>query len=231
MKPTICVGCGTEIEISRGATPRRWCSDACRKRTERAGEVEAVLAAARGVGSVEAAVQTLIEEQDVEAGSFAASLAELALAQARMTDAGNTHASVALRVTLENLDEVFGLRPSVDAFTLLDLQFGITREGVDPRSAVGRALIAAGRTDLVSHYRPPVWPKGWRGSALDGDPAEYAAAHNDVVWEEPAPLAFWPWGPCPNCGSHAGGEADTVTRTHDEWCERALDDPLVEDNE
>src|SRR5690242_11713038 len=98
-----CAGCGAELPSSQGPTPRKWCSEVCRKRRERKNAIERTLEAAEGVGGVEGAVRALIDGQDIEAGSYAAALAELAIAQARMTDAGNTHSSVALRVTLANL--------------------------------------------------------------------------------------------------------------------------------
>jgi hypothetical protein len=174
-----CVGCGAELPTSQGPTPRKWCSDACRKRTERQERIDGALAAVGGVGGVEGAVRALVGAQKIEPGSYAAALAELAIAQAKMTDAGNTHSSVALRVTLANLDEGLGLSPPSDGqwFDLFDVIFSIKKEGIEPGSAIGRALLAAGRDDLLTHYPPPDYPEGYRGTALHGTAEEYAEAH------------------------------------------------------
>jgi hypothetical protein len=48
---------------------------------------------------------------------------------------------------------------------------------VDPNSAVRHALQRAGKTELLSFYPPPDYPEGWRGTHLDGDPAEFAAEY------------------------------------------------------
>jgi hypothetical protein len=191
---TTCEGCGAEVELSRGPTPRKWCSEACRKRTERARVVEGVLAAVGGTtGDVEGAVRTLMDDQQLEDNLYAAALAELAIAQARMADAGNTHASVALRVTLESLDATLGVTPPAAGqwYTLLDVRLAIRREGIDPRSAIGRALIAAGWTDLMTMYPPPMLPEGYCGTAVHGTPEEYAREHGGE-YPVPGALEFWP---------------------------------------
>jgi hypothetical protein len=46
---SVCGGCGSPLEPSRGPTPRRWCSDACRKKAERAELLE--LSAVEGGGT------------------------------------------------------------------------------------------------------------------------------------------------------------------------------------
>jgi hypothetical protein len=179
--------------VSRGATPRKWCSEACRKRAERKRAVDAALEPVGGTtGTVESAVRGLIDVLDIDANSYAAALAELVIAQGRMVDGGNTHASVALRVTLEALDAVMGLRPpDGDWFSLAEISMCITKEGVDPDSSVGRALTAAGLGELITFRPPPAFPSGWRGTALDGDPADFAEK-NGGDYPRTGGLEFWP---------------------------------------
>ena len=55
---------------------------------------------------------------------------------------------------------------------------------MDPNSAIGHALQCAGKTELLSFYPPPNYPKGWRGTYLDGDPAEFAAEYGGK-WDQP----------------------------------------------
>jgi hypothetical protein len=151
---------------------------------------------------VEVSVRALVEGRDAERGSYEASLCELAVAQARMADAGNTHASVALRNTLELLDELFDLRPPKDLewFTLVDIVLAVGREGIDPTSMVGRALLASGREVLLTRHPPPSWPPGWKGTAVDGDPVEYAQRRGVDYSQPREPLQWWPNRPCPHCG-------------------------------
>jgi hypothetical protein len=162
------------LPLSRGPAPRRSCSDACRKRGERAQAVAEALEPLGGPsGGDEESVRALVDEREVERGSYEASLCELAVAQARMVDAGNTHASVALRNTPELLDEVLDLRSPKDLewFTLLDIVLVVGREGINPKSRVGRALLESGRQDLLTRHPPPPFPPGWSGTAVNGDPA------------------------------------------------------------
>jgi hypothetical protein len=156
-----------------------------------------------GTGAVEEAVRALIAGNDIEDGSYAASLAQLAVAQARMADAGNSHASVACRGTLERLDDVLGLCVPMDGewFSILDVRFGITREGINPKLAIGKALLKRGYTELITHFPPPEYPPGWRGTAVDGDPLEYAEkCALDYRDRRPPVLGYWPELPCENCG-------------------------------
>src|SRR5262245_1760999 len=126
---TKCEGCGEVLEPSRGPTPRRWCSEACRKRVSRARVVEGALE--DRTRSTERAVRALVDDLELEPGSYPATLAELAIAQARMTDGNNTHASVALRNTLQTLDEVLGLvQQSEEDFSLVEIKMSMTREGI-----------------------------------------------------------------------------------------------------
>ena len=91
-----CEGCGTLSRCRKGSVARKWCSEACRKRTERQRRIDAALEPVGGTtGGVESAVLALLEGEELrQRGQYAATLASLALAQARMTDAGNTHARV-----------------------------------------------------------------------------------------------------------------------------------------
>ena len=152
--------------------------DACRKRVERAKERQRVLDA--GSGGVAAAVRSLVDGRDLEAGTLPAVVAELAIAEAAMCDQGNANAAASLRGTLEQLDELLGLvPPSGDLawFNTLDLALAITREGVDPRSAVGQALLADYPDGLITYHPPPGWD--------DTTPAR-------ITERAGGPLRFWP---------------------------------------
>jgi hypothetical protein len=93
-----------------------------------------------------------------------------------MVDAGNANAAASLRQTLADLDDQLGLTPpeAEGWFSLFDVSLSITKEEIGPGSAIGQALLRSGRTELISYYCPPDYPPGWRGTALDGDPAEFA---------------------------------------------------------
>ena len=185
------VGCTNDVPISRGTKARRYCSDACRKRVERSqARAEALNAP---VGSVADAVTALLDVLDLKPGSYEATLGALAVAEGRLVDAGNSNAAPAVAQTLEKLDERLGLTPSDrgDWFSLLDVELAITREGVDPDSAIGQALQRAGKTELLSFYSPPDFPPGWRGTALDGDPEEYAVEHAGDYAGPRSSLGFW----------------------------------------
>jgi hypothetical protein len=41
---------------------------------------------------------------------------------------------------------------------------------------------------LPTRFPPPTYPPGWAGTAVSGDPAEYAER---IGWPWPDPLAFW----------------------------------------
>jgi hypothetical protein len=150
-------------------------------------------------GTVEDAVRTLVADME---GDSPRALAELAIAQARMTDAGNVHASTALRVTLERLDEMTGAAPPGvgEWFSLLDIRFAIEKEGISPRSKLGRAFLARGWFELVTRHVPPTFPPGWRGTGVDGDPTEYAERCGLDYSTPTGPLQFWPARRCPHCG-------------------------------
>jgi hypothetical protein len=148
------------------------------------------------LGSVARSVEALLADLDLEPGSYAAMVAALAVAQGRMVDAGNANAAASLRQTLADLDDQLGLTPpeAEGWFSLLDIRLAIKREGVDPASAVGQALLAAGHKELITWHPPPPYPPGWRGTAVHGDPCEYAKRTDVEDWADvqPAPLRFWP---------------------------------------
>jgi hypothetical protein len=141
-----------------------------------------------------------VDGLDIAPGSYADALAEIACAQARQTDAGSSHASVSLRMTLQSLDDALGLVPpsnDLEWFTLFDIRFGIAKEGIRPDRPIGQALIKAGYRDLISHRPPPDFPPGWRGTSVSGTVEEYAKTCSEDYrtyyeqWKPKEPFGFW----------------------------------------
>lgn len=178
----ICEGCGTEVAASTGPRPRRWCSDACRKKTERARERDR--AASASAGGVARAVRALVDGRGLEPGSYPAAIGELAVSQAAMADNGNANAAGMLRQTLADLDDTLGLVPPSEGdsrwFSILDVRWALTREGVDPQSAIGKALLADGGGGLISFYPPRIYTD-------DGEQEAFMQKHAG------GPLDFWSW--------------------------------------
>lgn len=202
-------GCESEIPPSRGPRARKWCSDACRKRAERENvRIESFTAAASApAGEVTVAVSALLDTEEAREHAYPNALAELAVAQARMVDGGNTHASVALRNTLEALADELALRAEsgLPTFDVWEVVHAITREGVNPDTDLGRAILAT-TGGLLHRYPPPTWPNGWRGTALDGEPEDFAGGDYANV----RPLGFWPDPACRYCGPMAASQPTQV---------------------
>lgn len=197
--------CTKTVRVSvgrRGGRPRRFCSDACRMQRQRADKVKAN--AVTG-GGVEVAVRQLVVQLDAEEGSMAAALGALAISAAQMADAGNPMAPGHLSKILDAVDEAAPEKDDTDKFSLLwDVVLAhpraITREGVNPESKLGRALIKRGEV-LPTKFPPPWYPPGWSGTAISGSPEEYAERIG-WPWEDPVPLRFWTRDQleCPACG-------------------------------
>jgi hypothetical protein len=86
------------------------------------------------------------------------------------------------------------LRPAdTTAVPIIEIVQSLTREGVRKGSALERALVNAGQHDLLTYHPPPEYPPGWRGTAVDGDPAAYAE-RTGQDWRSwsPEPFDYWP---------------------------------------
>ncbi len=197
--------CRKTVKVSvgpRGGRPRRFCSDACRMQRQRADKVKANAVAG---GGVELAVRQLVAQIGAEEGSMAAALGALAISAAQMADAGNPMAPGHLSKILDTLDEAAPAKDDSDSLSFFwDVLLGqprpFTKEGVNPESKIGRMLLEAGRP-LPTRFPPPMYPPGWSGTAVSGDPFEYAERIG-WPWEPQHPLAFWSRDrlECPECG-------------------------------
>jgi hypothetical protein len=130
------------VEPSAGPTPRKWCSDVCRKRAARQAAVHAELDT--GVtGHVAESVDALVESLASAPGTLAASLGSLARSTARLVDQGQPQAVAQLRLTLEALSEAARIserEAGEEWFNAFDIYFALTPQGVRRDSEVGWAL-------------------------------------------------------------------------------------------
>jgi hypothetical protein len=199
-----------EVAVGRPGRPRRFCSDACRMQRQRADKVKAN--AVTG-GGVELAVRQLVMQLGVEEGSMAAALGALAISAAQMADSGNPMAPGHLSKILDALDGAAPAKDDPDRLSFFwDILLGkprpITKEGIDPASKLGRMLLEVGRP-LPTRFPPPHYPPGWAGTAVSGDPAEYAERIG-WPWESQLPLGFWSNDrlECPECGHRFPTDAE-----------------------
>jgi hypothetical protein len=135
-------GCHRWLAPSTGPTPRKWCSDVCRKRAARAAAVTTQLDAG-ATGHVGESVDALVESLDPAVGTLAASLASLARSTARLVDQGQPQAVAQLRLTLEALDEAARITErdsGTEWFNAFDIYFALTPQGLRRNSDVGRAV-------------------------------------------------------------------------------------------
>jgi hypothetical protein len=154
-------GCARELPPSGGSTPRRWCSDACRKRAARAVQVEADLAVG-GTGHVAESVNALVAGLGVEEGSLSATLGALARAVAVQVDQGQPGAVSQLRQVLEALDEAAKLSQRGDEwFSPFDIWCGLSSHGVRRKSEMGRALVAWMREHNMSMGKLGPFDRPW----------------------------------------------------------------------
>jgi hypothetical protein len=160
-------GCGRWLEPSTGPTPRKWCSDVCRKRAARAAAVRADLDAG-AKGHVGESVDALVESLDAASGTLADSLGSLARSTARLVDQGQPQAVAQLRLTLEALDEAARIteRASGEAwFDCFDIWCGLTQQGIRRGSEVGRALEAWMREHGMSESKLMPFDRPWACTA------------------------------------------------------------------
>jgi hypothetical protein len=220
--------CRKTVRVSvgrQGGRRRRFCSDACRMQRQRADKVKANAVAG---GGVEHAVRQLIAQLAPEEGSMAAALGALAISAAQMADSGNPMAPGHLSKILDALDEAAPAKDDTDTFSFFwDVLLGqprpFTKEGINPESKIGKKLLEAGRP-LPTRFPPPHYPPGWSGTAVSGDPFEYAERIG-FPWEPMDPLAFWSrdYPECPACGHRFDEAYEAREAEHDRLSRAELD--------
>jgi hypothetical protein len=203
----------SSCECGCGRPPRgssKWHSDACRKRAARQAKRQALLddLDAPPAGTVAESIGRLVAKREPAEGTIGHALGRLAERQAALVDEDPSAAS-ALRMTLQALDDADPDDDGgADLWTIEEVIDAVTREGVDRSTRLGRALLAyrpdpddprADNFELTTSRPSPQYPDGWRGTMLDGDPADYAA-NTDAGWPDMGALDFWPLATCPRCG-------------------------------
>jgi hypothetical protein len=91
----------------------------------------------------------------------------------------------------------------------------ITKEGINPESKLGRMLLERDYP-LPTRFPPPTYPPGWSGTAVSGDPSEYAERIG-WPWEPQLRLAFWSSDhlECPECGYRFNEAYEVDGAAHD----------------
>jgi hypothetical protein len=99
-----CVGCGTEIEASKGSRPRKWCKDACRKKNGARVNAKTTAPAAVARGDISHGLAAWLESRN----ALPEALVSAAIALAAQLDVRPDDASLWRQylATFQNLSDV-----------------------------------------------------------------------------------------------------------------------------
>lgn len=174
-----CAGCGDPIPLSRGTTPRKWCSDACRVAKARKTPPKPsppTVSPPPDVASYEPGERGLVDAVRAWLSSLPPSLdavdaaeAELVVDLAEMVEAGSVPAARELRIALADVRSAADpdARDRVSEAALVQAVTAM----VSTAPAMGRAMTDA---ELADHIAAEAdLPDGWRSTRADGPLIEW----------------------------------------------------------